>query len=181
MFGLGQLLSAQTTALHCDFSEECAGIISENVNSGPCQTTIVTGPDVRGVFLNASSKTPCKEGVIFRILPGADDKITILDFSHEYDLPEGIFGVVEVSYDGGNSFSDITSDRFGNTVAGFYSKDEKGFSGITDKPSSSQFQWVWGLKKPTEIQLRFSIRQTETQSEFGSWKLSEIWVDGMQY
>lgn len=110
--------------------------------------------------------------------PGPDDKVTYLEFRHRFDFGENGMGMVELSYDGGFSWHSIQEDKYGGAVSGFFAPEAEGFQSASDGYMVSQYQWVWRLRRPDDIRVRFRINDA---AEAKNWDFTDLWVFGFNY
>lgn len=179
---------AQPTRLHLDFRNP-GDVFSTSDRAESCAQWIRadSSSDESRIFLVSSTEDPCKASWELTIPLSTDDKVTILEFSHQYVFPEGSGGRVEISYDSGINWTNLADDRYGEPLTRFYSAESvlpdgnPAFIGASNQSRLSRYQWVWQGKQPELLRLRFVWDKQLKSDTSPVWVFSEVWIFGVSY
>lgn len=180
---------AQTTKLNVDF--RTPGTVYFPVPK-PTGCAMWVAPesesDESQLFLQASDlRENCLATWEVMVPLGVEDKITVLEFNHLFDFPANQGGWVEVSYDGGVSWTNLVDDRFGQALTRFYSPEKvsyvipPSFTGSSGRFWSTKFQWVWQDKRPESLHIRFVFNAPLPNGESPTWVIDDVWIFGVKF
>lgn len=182
-------MMAQTTKLNVDFRTPGTVYYPVATPKGCAQWIFPeTESDESKLYLQAPAMTQnCKATWEILVPLGAEDKITVLEFNHLFDFPENQGGWVEVSYDGGISWTNLAEDAFGEPVTRFYPAQRTyyvlppSFTGSSGRFWSTKYQWVWQDKRPENLHLRFVYSATIPKDQSPTWVIDNVWIFGVAY